>query len=73
MTNMRVTVRVEIQLPNGSTSIVERSVVPTGFGDNPIFFGDVAEQASLVARTQVVDALNVVHGVAPYAAMVTCS
>lgn len=73
MTSMRVTVRVEIGLPDGSTSVVERSVVPTGFGDNPIFFASAAEQASLFARMQVVDALNTVHGVAPHPATVHIS
>jgi hypothetical protein len=55
---MRVTVRVEITDSRGQVTTVERTVVPTGFGDNPIFFGDVAEQASLAARQDVVDALT---------------
>lgn len=71
MAHMRVTVRVEIELSDGSTSIVERSVVPRGYGDNPIFFGDVAEQASLVARVQVRDAIEATHGKAPSSARVT--
>lgn len=71
MAHMRVTVRVEIELADGSTSTVERSVIPRGFGDNPIFFGDVAEQATSAARVQVVDALNAVHGTAPRPATVT--
>lgn len=71
MAHMRVTVRVEIELSDGSTSVVERSVVPSGFGDNPVFFGDVAEQASLVARVRVRDAVEAVHGKAPRPANVT--
>lgn len=71
MPNMRVIVRVEIEQPDGSTSVVERSVVPTAYGENPIFFGDVAEQACDVARMQVVDALNAVYGTAPRPARVT--
>jgi hypothetical protein len=70
MATMRVTVRVEIELSDGSTSVVERSITPTAFGDNPIFFGDVAQQASLVARTRVCDAIEAVHGKAPTTARV---
>lgn len=71
MTEMRVTVRAEIELSDGSVSVVERTVVPTGFGDNPIFFGDVMEQASMAARVQVRDAIEAVHGTAPRPAVVT--
>lgn len=70
-TSIRVTVRAEIELSDGSTTVVERSVVPVGFGDNPIFFGDVTEQASLVARSQVRDAIEAAHGKAPRPATVT--
>jgi hypothetical protein len=68
---MRVTVRVEIELSDGSTSIVERSITPTAFGDNPAFFASVAEQASLVARTRVGEAIEAMHGKAPSPAHVT--
>lgn len=71
MSKVKVTIRVEITDVHGQTTTVERSVMPTGFGDNPIFFGDVVEQASLVARMDVVDAVNAVHGTAPHPAAVT--
>lgn len=71
MAHIRVTLRAEIELADGSTSVVEQSVIPTGFGDNPIFFGDVVEQASYAVRVRVVDALNAAHGTAPHAASVT--
>jgi hypothetical protein len=70
MTQMRVTVRVEIEHPDGSVTVIERTVVPTGFGGNPIFYGNVAEQASLAARVQVCEAIEAVHGKAPRAASV---
>lgn len=70
MAHMRVTVRVEIELADGSTSVVERSVVPRGYGDNPRFFGDVADQASDVARSQVCEAIEATHGKAPSPASV---
>jgi hypothetical protein len=71
MAKMRVTVRAEIELSDGSVSVVERTVIPAGFGDNPIFFGDVMEEASLAARVQVRDAIEAVHGEAPRPAAVT--
>lgn len=71
MSHMRVTVRVEIELSDGSTTVVERSVIPTGYGDNPAFFGNVAEQASLAARAQVCEAIEAAHGKAPHSAAVT--
>jgi hypothetical protein len=70
MTSIRVTVRVEIELSDGSTSIVERTVTPRGFGDNPIFFGDVAEKSAHVAAEDVRNAIESVHGVAPSPARV---
>ena len=71
MAHIRVTVRVEIELSDGSTSVVERSVTPQAFGDNPIFFGDVAKQAVHAVETQVRDAVESVHGKAPHPAAVT--
>lgn len=71
MAHMRVTVRVEIEQADGTASIVERTVNPRAFGDNPVFFGDVMGQASLVARTEVRDAVEAVYGKAPQPAAVT--
>lgn len=64
MAAMRVTVRVEIELSDGTASIVERTVTPQGFGDNPNFFGDVAEKSARFAAKDVRSAIEGVHGVA---------
>jgi hypothetical protein len=70
MTNMRVTVRVEIEMADGTTTVVERSKIPTAFGDNPIFFGDVAEQSVRDVGAEVGDAIEGLHGKAPHSARV---
>lgn len=65
MSTIRVTVRAEITGADGTASVVERALAPDDFGDNPLFFADVVEQAAEQATGQVKGALETLHGKAP--------
>lgn len=70
MSSMCITVRVEIEDARGQITTIERTVIPRAFGDNPIFFGDVAEQGVAAAQAEIREAIDAVHGTAPHRALV---